>query len=285
MAKIGFLGLGFMGTPMASRLLDAGNDVTVWNRSPDKMQPLVARGASPSSSPAEATLGADVVVTMLTDAQALEAVLFGDDGVASALHAGQVLVDMSTVGPDAIGEIAARLPLGVDLVDAPVRGSVPEATEGRLSIFAGATDDAFSRVSDLLGTMGTVRHVGPPGSGAAMKLVVNSTLGAAISGVGEALALGNVLGLDRALLFDVLEETPLGGTAKGKRSNIESGTYPANFKLGLALKDLGLVTAAAAQRGRDLKVASAARAWFEQAVDAGVGDLDYSAVIETILER
>jgi 3-hydroxyisobutyrate dehydrogenase-like beta-hydroxyacid dehydrogenase len=285
MAKIGFLGLGMMGTPMATRLLEAGNDVTVWNRTADKMPPLVERGASPASSPAEATLGADVVFTMLANPEALEAVLFGEHGVASALHTGQVLIDTSTVGPDAIGEVAARLPDGVDMVDAPVRGSVPEATDGRLSIFVGASDESFSKVRDLLGTMGTVRHVGPTGSGAAMKLIVNSTLGAAIAGVGEALALGDVLGLDRSLVFDVLEETPLGGAAKGKRSNIESGNYPANFKLGLALKDLGLVTEAAAQRGRDLKVASAAQAWFEQAFDAGAGDLDYSGVVATILER
>jgi 3-hydroxyisobutyrate dehydrogenase-like beta-hydroxyacid dehydrogenase len=284
MAKIGFLGLGLMGSPMATRLLEAGNDVTVWNRSADKMQPLVERGASPASSPAAATLGADVVITMLADPQALESVLFGQDGVASALHTGQALVDMSTVGPEVISQIAGRLPDGVELVDAPVRGSVPEATDGRLSIFVGATDEAFSKVAELLGAMGTVRRIGGLGSGAAMKLVVNSTLGAAIAGVGEALALGDVLGLERSLLFDVLEETPLGAVVKGKRGYIESGSYPPNFKLALALKDLGLVTDAAAQGGRELKVAAASRAWFEEALDAGAGDLDYSAVVATILK-
>jgi 3-hydroxyisobutyrate dehydrogenase-like beta-hydroxyacid dehydrogenase len=285
MTKIGFLGLGLMGSPMAARLLEAGNDVTVWNRSAEKMQPLVERGASPASSPAEATFGTDVVITMLANPQALESVLFGEHGVGSALHTGQVLIDMSTVGPDVIDEIAGRLPDGVELVDAPVRGSVPEATEGRLSIFVGATDESFSKVTGLLGTMGIVRHMGPTGSGAAMKLVVNSTLGAAIAGVGEALALGDVLGLERGLLFDVLEETPLGAVARGKRANVESGRYLPNFKLALALKDLGLVTDAAAQRGRELKVAAASRAWFQEAFDAGAGDLDYSAVVATILER
>jgi 3-hydroxyisobutyrate dehydrogenase-like beta-hydroxyacid dehydrogenase len=284
MAKIGFLGLGMMGSAIASRLLDAGNDVTVWNRTAEKAQPLADRGASLAASPAEAALGADVVITMLTDPAALEQVLFGAQGLAAALHPGQTLIDMSTVGPDAVAGVLTRLPESLGFADAPVRGSVPEATEGRLLIFVGATDEVFARVTELLEPLGSVRHVGPPGSGAAMKLVVNSTLGAAIAGVGEALSLGEALGLARGELLDVLEETPLGAAVKAKRSNIESGSYPANFKLSLARKDLRLVTDAAERRGRDLKVAAAARAWFDRAAETGAAEEDYSAVVATILK-
>jgi 3-hydroxyisobutyrate dehydrogenase-like beta-hydroxyacid dehydrogenase len=284
MAKIGFLGLGMMGSAIASRLLDAGNDVTVWNRTAEKAQPLADRGASLAASPAEAALGADVVITMLADPAALEQVMFGDRGLAAALHPGQTLIDMSTVGPDAVAGVLTRLPESLGFADAPVRGSVPEATEGRLLIFVGATDEVFARVAELLEPLGSIRHVGPPGSGAAMKLVVNSTLGAAIAGVGEALSLGEALGLARGELLDVLEETPLGAAVKAKRSNIESGSYPANFKLALARKDLRLVTDAAERRGRDLKVAAAARAWFDRAAETGAAEEDYSAVVATILK-
>lgn len=283
MARIGFLGLGMMGSPMASRLLDAGNDVTVWNRTASKTQPLVDRGASLAGSPAEAGVGADVVITMLANPAALEQVLFGEEGLIGALHAGQMLIDMSTVGPDAVGGIVSRLPGGVEFADAPVRGSVPEATEGRLLIFVGATDEVYPRVAELLEPLGSLRHVGAPGSGAAMKLVANSTLGAAIAGVGEALSLGETLGLARGQLLDVLEETPLGAAVKAKRSNIESGSYPASFKLELARKDLRLVTDPAERRGRELKLAVAARGWFDRAADAGAGEEDYSAVVATIL--
>ena len=117
-----------------------------------------------------------------------------------------------------------------------------------------------------------------------MKLVANSTLGAAIAGVGEALAFGETLGLARDQVLDVLEETPLGAALKPKRSNIESGSYPANFKLELAQKDLHLVTDAAERRGRDLKIAVAARDWFDRAAHAGAGEEDYSAVVATILK-
>lgn len=223
------------------------------------------------------------MITMLADPEAFDQVLVGSEGLAAALHPGQTLIDMSTVGPDAVAGALNGLPRGVAFADAPVRGSVPEATEGRLSVFVGATDETYPRVAELLEPLGSIRHVGPPGSGAAMKLVVNSTLGTAIAGVGEALSLGESLGLARGQLLDILEETPLGATVRAKRSNIEAGSYPANFKLALARKDLHLVTDAAERRGRELKVTAAARTWFDRAADAGASGEDYSAVVGTIL--
>lgn len=282
MTKIAFLGLGQMGSPMASRLLEAGHDVTVWNRNPDRSAPFAQRGAAVAPTPAAAAAAVEAAITMLADPDALEQVLFGPDGLAGALAPGQVLVDMSTVGPDAVRSVAERLPAGVEMVDAPVRGSVPQATEGALGILVGATDGAFERVRPILEPLGTVHRVGGPGSGAAAKLVVNSTLGAVITAFGEALALGRALGVDRGTLLDVLEGSAIGAVAESKRSNVESGSYPPRFKLGLALKDLRLVTDAATRVGRELKVARAARAWFEEAAAAGASDLDYAAVVSTI---
>jgi 3-hydroxyisobutyrate dehydrogenase len=149
-AKLAFLGLGLMGTPMATRLLEAGRDLTVWNRTTEKTRPLADQGAS---TPSQAAAGVEAVITM---------------------------------------------------VDAPVRGSVPEAGAGRRAIYVGADQSDFERAEPIRAPLGTLHHVGGPGAGAATKVVVNSTLGAAIAAFGEALALGETLGLDRSALLDVL---------------------------------------------------------------------------------
>jgi 3-hydroxyisobutyrate dehydrogenase-like beta-hydroxyacid dehydrogenase len=281
MAKLAFIGLGLMGTPMATRLIEAGHDLTVWNRTLHKTRPLTDLGATAASTPAQAVAGVDAVITMVTNAAALEQVVLGDDGLGTALSSGQLLIDMSTVGPDAVLSVAARLPRGVAMVDAPVRGSVPQATTGRLAIYVGAFASDIPRVEPILAPLGTVHHVGGPGSGAATKVVVNSTLGAAIAAFGEALALGDDFGLERSVVLDVLADTPIASTVEAKRANVESGRYPANFKLSLALKDLNLVTRIAEAAGRRLEVAEASRDWLERAAQAGAGDLDYSAVIRT----
>jgi 3-hydroxyisobutyrate dehydrogenase-like beta-hydroxyacid dehydrogenase len=285
MAKIGFLGLGEMGTPMAGRLLRAGHELVVWNRSVERTAPLAREGAAVASAPAKVAAGREFVITMLATPEALEQVVFGAEGLAPALSAGQVLIDMSTVGPNEVRTAAARLPKGVSLDDAPVRGSVPQATSGRLDIFVGATDENYERVRPILETLGSVRHTGGPGSGAAMKLVANLALGAAIVTLGEALSLGESLELQRNILLDVLADSPIGPIVKAKRGNIESGQFAPSFKLRHAAKDLRLVTETAAARGRDLKQARANRAWLDEAVAQGAADLDFSAVVATIGEH
>jgi 3-hydroxyisobutyrate dehydrogenase-like beta-hydroxyacid dehydrogenase len=282
MTKIAFVGLGNMGSAMAARLLASGYDLTVWNRTRAKADALVAGGAKLADSPAAAASGTDVVITMLTDPAALEQVVFGSDGLAGSLGSGQVLLDMSTVGPDEIRAVADRLPTGVVLVDAPVRGSILEASSGRLVIFVGADSATFALVEPILKALGSPTRMGGLGSGAAMKLVVNSTLAAAMTAAGEALALGAAFGLDRGLVLDVVEQSPVGAVLRGKRDAIETGTYTPSFKLGLARKDLRLVTEAPAAAQLDLKLAPAALAWLDQAAAAGVADLDYSAVVASI---
>jgi 3-hydroxyisobutyrate dehydrogenase-like beta-hydroxyacid dehydrogenase len=282
MAKIGFLGLGEMGTPMAGRLLQAGHDLVVWNRSVARTAALAKEGAAVASSPAKAAAGRDFVITMLATPEALEQVLFGAVGLAPALSPGQILIDMSTVGPDEVRSVAARLPKGASLVDAPVRGSVPLATSGRLEVFVGASDENYERVRPILESLGSVRHTGGPGSGAAMKLVANLALGAAIVTLGEALSLGESLELKRNVMLDALADSPIGPIVKAKRANVESGQFEPSFKLRHAAKDLRLVTEAAAARGRDLKQAKANRAWLDEAAERGAADLDFSAVVATI---
>jgi len=284
MAEIAFLGLGQIGAPMATRLLQAGHELTVWNRTPDRAKPLAVAGATVARSPAEAGTGAALAITMLATPEALKDVVLGaEHGLVRALGPGQMYIDMSTVGPHTVRSIAAQFPQGVAVVDAPVRGSVSQAAEGRLEIFVGASDEDFERARPILESLGSVGHVGGFGAGAAMKLVANLVLGASIAAVGEALALGERLGLGRTPLLNMLEGSQLSPLVRAKRSNIESGHYPPNFKLRHAAKDLRLVIEAASALDRDLKVSAAARAWLDAAVKRGAADLDYSAVVATII--
>src|SRR5882724_8022213 len=263
MAKVAFLGLGQMVTPMATRLVRAGHELTVWNRTPGRATPLAAGGAIVAGSPAEAGAGAAFAITMLATPEALTEVVLGEQGLVRSLRPGQVYIDMSTVGPHTVRSIAAQFPQGVAVVDAPVRGSVSQAAEGRLEIFVGASDENFERVRPILESLGSVVHVGGLGAGAAMKLVANLALGASIAAVGEALALGEALGLGRTPLLNMLEGSQLSPVVRAKRANIESGRYPPNFKLRHAAKDLRLVIEAAAAANRDLKVSAAAKVWLD----------------------
>lgn len=285
MARLAFCGLGQMGAAMAARLLAAGHELTVWNRSPGKAAPLVEAGAMLAGNPAEAAAGAEAVITMLADPAALEAVVFGAPdvpGLAQGLAPGATLIEMSTVGPDAVRAVAGRLGGALQVMDAPVLGSIAQVRQGTLKIFVGGSDEAMQRWRPVLEVLGTPYYLGPLGAGACMKLVANCTLGALMAALGEALALGAAFGLDQARVLDVLAGSPIGVTASSKRACIEAGTYGPNFKLALAVKDLDLVADAAGKGGVELRVAEAARSWFREALADGFGAMDYSAVIAEI---
>jgi 3-hydroxyisobutyrate dehydrogenase len=277
--RVAFLGLGLMGAPMARRLLDAGHELVVWNRSAEKARPLEEAGARVARTPREAAAGAEAVITMLADPPALAAVTEGPDGVAAGAEDGATVLEMSTVGPAAVHRLREVLPAGVVLVDSPVLGSTPQAGEGSLQLFVGGDRRDVERWRPLLETFGTPAHVGPLGAGAAAKLVVNSTLGGTLALLGEALALAEGLGLDRSTALEVLARSPLGTQVERRRPALESGDFPLRFRLRLASKDLDLVEAAAEGAAVDLRVAPAARSWFDDATDEGWGDADYSAIV------
>ena len=276
------IGLGGMGSRIARRLLGAGHDVVVWNRSASRAQPLVDAGAAPAASPADAARRAAIVVTMVADPSALAAVTEGPDGVAAGAAPGSTVVEMSTVGPAAIERLRAVLPAGVRLLDAPVLGSLSEVEAGSLTIFAGGPRDVFEECRLALSSLGTPLYVGGLGAGAAAKLVANSTLFGVLGVLGEALALAQGLGLARSTALDVLSATPVGAQADRRRASLESGDYPHRFALALALKDAELVGTAAEAAGIDLRLAAAARSWLKDAVAAGWGPRDYSSVLELI---
>jgi 3-hydroxyisobutyrate dehydrogenase len=221
---------------------------------------------------------------MLATPEALQAVVLGSAGAATAMGDGATLIDMSTVGPEAARKLAERLPSGVSILDAPVLGSVPQAEDGSLKVFVGGSQELFDRWRPVLAALGSPMRLGPLGAGASMKLVVNSTLGALMTGLGEALALADALGLDQKRTLDVLADSQMGVTARSKRQRIEDGRYPPNFRLALAAKDLRLVSESADRAGIDLRLAPAARSWLEEAA-ANSPDLDYSAVVAHIRGR
>ncbi|MFB7862296.1 NAD(P)-dependent oxidoreductase [Streptomyces sp. NPDC056069] len=230
---VAFLGLGSMGLPMARRLLDAGHPLTVWNRTTAKADALVAAGAARAATPAEAVAGAAVVVTMLADPAAALAVA---DAMIPALRAGTHWIDTSTVGPDTVRALAARLPEGVTLVDAPVMGSVDRAAAGELIVLAGGDT---APVAHVLDRFGAVTACGGPGDGAALKLVLINAVIGAVALVGESLSLAESLGLPRELALRTLAAGPLAG-AVGRATATGS-----HFPVALAAKDVALATATA----------------------------------------
>jgi 3-hydroxyisobutyrate dehydrogenase-like beta-hydroxyacid dehydrogenase len=282
---VAVVGLGAMGSRVARRLLDAGHELVVWNRTAGKAAPLGEAGAAAAATPAEAAARAEVVLTMVADPAALRDVTEGDDGVAAGVGEGATVIEMSTVGPDAVHRLGSVLGERAGLLDAPVLGSRSEAEEGTLKVFVGGPDELVARWTPLLSVLGSPLHVGPLGSGAAAKLVANTTLVGTIGVLGEALALAAGLGLSPEKAFEVLAATPLGPQAERRRESIESGEYPPRFALYLARKDAELVVAAAREAGVDVRLTEAARSWLADAEEAGLGDRDYSAVLARILER
>ncbi|MET7423800.1 NAD(P)-dependent oxidoreductase [Dactylosporangium sp. NPDC005555] len=238
MQKIAVLGLGHMGAPIARRLAAHGFAVAGWSRTPRQVEGVIMAGSA-----REAVRSADLVITMLTDGPAVLSVAAGADIPGTA-----TLVDMSTIGPDAVRDLAGALPAGVDLVDAPVAGSTGAAEGGTLRIFAGGTPAAVDRVAPVLATLGEVLRCGPPGSGAAMKVVLNTALVTALASLADVLRVADAVGVPRADALEALRAGPLGNAV----ARLSSGQV-AYFPVRLAAKDLALGVT-----GRDLPVAVAA---------------------------
>jgi 3-hydroxyisobutyrate dehydrogenase len=282
-SRVAILGLGAMGRAIAARLLGTGHDVTVWNRTPGRDDELVAAGAEHAHSPAEAVRDRAVVITMVTDGSALEDVLFGSDGAASAIPHDATLIEMSTVGPTAIASVAERL-APVALLDAPVLGSVPSVEAGRLVIFVGGDREVFDRHADLLGVLGTAMYLGASGSGAMLKLVNNAAGTAALVAVGELLALTDRAGLDQDVVLESLAAGPLASMIERWRPRLKGEDQASYFRLALARKDLALAFDEADRFETRLTVPEAAAARCDEALEAGLGDEDFGAVVGFLRE-
>jgi 2-hydroxy-3-oxopropionate reductase len=287
MQRIGFVGLGIMGKPMASNLLAAGFPLTVHNRGRDPVAELVAGGAKAAQSPRDVATASDVVITMLPDSPDVEAVVFGPDGIAEGIREGALYIDMSTIGPATSRKIAADLSeRGVDSVDAPVSGGEPAAQAGQLSIMAGGTDQAVERARPIFDVLGkSATHIGPPGAGQVAKAANQVVVALTIQAVAEALTLARKAGVDPARVRDAL----LGGFAQSRILDLHGqrmldGNYEPGFKLRLHRKDLAI----ALQLGREEHVPLFATAQAAELMDGllaqGGGDRDHSA-LATLYEQ
>ncbi len=280
MVAVAWIGLGEMGSRMVMRLAAGGHDVTVWNRTRDRAEALARDNAVRiAATPAEAAAKAEIVGLMVTDATAVEEVVYGPGGVVNGIRHRSVVIDFSTVGPAAVARLAAHLPPGVALLDSPVLGSLAEATAGTLKLLAGGPAEVLDRCRPVLAPLGEVRHVGALGSGAAAKLVANFALLGSVTLLGEALALAGALGMDQDAAWDLLAATPLAAQAQRRRPAIEDGSYPPRFPLRLARKDAELIDSS----GLGLRIGRALAGWFADAAANGCADLDYTAVLGHVL--
>lgn len=279
---VAFLGLGKMGRLMATHVVGPGHRVSVWNRSPGRAGDLVASGAREASSIADAVAGADAVVLMLFDGAAVREVL---RAVLAAARPGTLVIDSSTIGPSAAREFGKTCAAaGLHYVDAPVAGSTKPAAEGTLTVLAGGADDDFAEAREYLHLWGAddrVFHLGPVGTGNAMKLVINLALGVAITGLGEALRLAEDLKLDESSTFAVLGGSPLARSLELKKDKIarRDASTP-EFAVGALAKDLTLALGAAK---RSLPLTKGSRDVAQSVIEAGGADEDMAALAIALL--
>lgn len=279
--NVGFIGLGIMGSRMAANLIDAGHDLVVWNRSAGPMEPLIAAGAAGADSPADVAGQVGILFTMLAHPEAVVETAFGEEGFLDHLPAGALWVDCSTVNPSFSREIAQEAAeRGVRFVDAPVAGTKGPAEEGTLLFLVGGEADDVAVCRPFFEVMGRqVVHLGGPGMGVSMKMVVNLLLGQAMAAFSEAMALGQALGFSQQKLLDFL----IGGAVTapfvaGKRDLIESGDFEPNFPLKWLIKDLHLAGQAAYEENVALPLTAAAQQLYTLAAQRGLAESDFTAI-------
>ena len=281
--RVGFIGLGRMGLPMCYRLLQAGFDLTVHNRSQEKVQRISQDGARPAGSTAEVTQDADVLLACLSDVAAVEEVFLGKGGVIENARPGQILVDHSTVGINtsrACAEAAEKK--GALFLDAPISGGTERATDGTLTIMAGGSQQAYDRALPVFDAMGaTVRRIGPTGTGTTVKLINQLLVGIHSVAAAEAMLLGAKSGADPELVFEVLS-SGWGQSFMLSRNApvmLDRDFEGVRTQLNVFLKDLGLVEELAHELNTPTPAGDVAFKLLKEAVGQGLGEMDAAAVV------
>ena len=280
--NIGVAGLGAMGAPIAARLIEVGHQVTVWNRNPDKTKPLADAGAKVAKSPADVAAASDVVVTILTDGAAIDAVYNGPNGLLSGDVKGKLFIEMSTVPPKVSLALAPKIQAkGAAMVECPVGGSTIPARQGKLLGLIGAEPADAERAKPILDQLcRRLEHCGPIGAGTAMKLAINLPLMVAWQAYGEAFAIARSVGWEPKRLLDLFVDTNGANAAiKGRAPMIvtmlEGGDPgPTTFSISNAVKDLRTMIETGESKGADMIATKAALAGFEDATKHGFGDDD-----------
>jgi len=278
---IGFIGLGIMGRPMALNLVRAGHPVVVHARRAESMAPLAEAGAETKASPAEVARRASIVFTLVADTPDVEQVILGPEGVIEGIGPDSLVVDMSTISPSATRAIAARLrEAGADMLDAPVSGGDVGARDGTLSIMVGGEAAAFARARPLFEVLGAnIVHIGGHGAGQVCKACNQVVVAQTIAGIGEALLLAEVSGVDGARVRKAL----LGGFAGSRILEVHGrrmleGDYEPGFKAALHQKDMRIVLETAHELGLALPGAAQVAQYLNALVGHGQGELDSAAV-------
>jgi 3-hydroxyisobutyrate dehydrogenase-like beta-hydroxyacid dehydrogenase len=289
MAKVGFIGLGIMGEPMCRNVLAGGHDVVVYNRTPAKMDPLIAAGARAAASLAELVRRSEVVITMVSDPAAVRDVVTAKGGILPSLSPGMTYIDMTTVSPEASREIAILVRgTGAEYLEAPVLGSRKPATEGTLVILTGGDAEVSRRMEPLLRTMGRkVVHMGDTGMAAHMKLLINQILGALLCAFAEAALTGIAAGIPAEKILEVIEDSVVACPAIRAKGPDMLGerVFTPNFPLKHARKDVRLAVEAGKAAGVPTPVTKAACDLFDAALQRGYGDRDISAVLRGLTDR
>ena len=283
--RVALIGLGTMGAGMAGRLLAAEFPTTVYNRSREKAAPFAQRGAAVAGSPREAATNQDVVISMVADDPASRGVWLGEKGALAGAAKGALLIECSTLTVKWVRELAAEVAKrGCDFVDAPVTGSKPQAAAGELLFLAGGSDAAVERARPVLSAMGRgVQHLGPVGSGALLKLINNFLCGVQAVSMAEALAWLQAGGIDRAKAISILGEGAPGSPILRRiAERAEKKDFVPAFSLRLMAKDMTYAIEEASRSGVDLRTAATALARFQEGVQEGFGEEDFSAVTKSV---
>jgi 3-hydroxyisobutyrate dehydrogenase len=283
--RVAILGLGIMGSGMAANLLRKGFAVTVYNRNPQKAQELMSAGATVAQTPAEAAASSEFIITMLSDDAASRAVWMGTNGALSAVQQNSVLIECSTVSVAWTRELAAAAKQrGCDLLDAPVTGTKPHAAAGELTFLVGGSQQSLDRATPILQAMGrSIVHLGPSGSGALVKLINNFVSGVQAVAIAEAIALIEKTDLDAPKALAVVTEgAPGSPLVKTMAKRMTTPDFTPNFALKLMMKDLRYAIGEAQSHSMSLATAAAAVGVLSKANDSGLGDLDFSAVVELL---
>jgi len=285
--RLGFIGLGKLGRPMALRLLRAGHPLVVHNRSREVVDVFAQLGATPAWSPREVAEQSDIVFTALVLPSTVESVYLGDDGLIAAARADLICIDHSTIGPQSSRRIAgAMVTRGVDVLDAPVSGGPKAADDGALAIMVGGSRRAFERVQPLLASLGRhVQYCGPSGAGATVKLVNQVLVFVNSVAVAEALVFAERLGVEPALIVDLLKGG-LGASAMLARNGprVVDENYAPGAKVELVVKDAGLIRELCDSLQLELPVFFRAKQTFEAAFDQRLGSEDLAAVVKVVRE-
>jgi len=284
--SVGFIGMGHMGSHMAQRLLAAGYRLTVYDRTEEKAQELGQRGAQVAQTPKDLAASCQAVMACVTDDEAQQDVMFGPEGALAGTHVDSVIIDLSTVSPDASRRLyQAAKQKGVPMIDAAVSGSVPQVEQGSLVIFVGGEHKTYQQCKPILDVLGQNSFfMGASGMGTTMKLVVNTLLGLGMQALAEAIALGEKAGLEKGLLLDVLGQTAvLTPGQKSKLDNVRREQYPINFALSLMHKDFSLVLSRAYDLSVSMPTTAAAQQMYTAAMSKGM-DEDFSIMIKFMEE-